>query len=278
MFIFKPLAFLKSTSLFLKPTRCMPLLAALFGFNALPAQATIVQFQTVAGNFEVNLLDNDAPITVQNFLDYIESEAFDGSVIHRSIDGFIIQGGGYKTNTDDDFLLDAISTNGNIDNEAHFSNTRGTIAMAKIQGDPDSASSGWFINVGDNSNHLDYDNGGFTVFGYVISPGMEVVDSINDYTQFSLGNFSDFPLVDYTVEDAQNDVPITDENLVVVQSVVIIDASDDTADGHNLNVIVERPDQGNDTSSEGAGSFNWLSLSLLGLLALARRKKAIKHS
>lgn len=148
------------------------------------AQAAVVRMETSLGGFNIELLDS-APKTVTNFLDYVSRDAYDFTVIHRSIPGFVVQGGGYNP-----FFgtLQHIPTNSPVQNEFDVSrsNVRGTIAMAKLSedapgGGPDSATSEWFINLADNSgapNNLDTQNGGFTVFARVIAPGMNVVDAI----------------------------------------------------------------------------------------------------
>ena len=108
------------------------LLAALISSTAISPQisnATIVEFQTVIGNFEVNLYDNATPATVTNFLDYVNNGAYTNSVYHRSLPGFVVQGGGFTF--DMTVPLNAIPTNPPVTNEPEFSNVRGTIAMAK---------------------------------------------------------------------------------------------------------------------------------------------------
>jgi cyclophilin family peptidyl-prolyl cis-trans isomerase len=132
-----------------------------------------------------------APLTVANFLAYVDRGAFANSILHRSIAkpsydyDFVMQSGGYFLDTDA-MLIRTIPTDPPIANEFNQSNLRGSIAMAK-GATPDSATDQWFINLDDNSGPcpgtaqqmgLDCQNGGFTVFGQVIDPGMEVVDAI----------------------------------------------------------------------------------------------------
>lgn len=135
-----------------------------------------------------------APQTVQNFQNYVNRGAYTNSIIHRSIAGFVVQGGGFSMDDDDTVtfneltdinnnrtLFDAISSDPPVVNEfsPERSNTRGTIAMAKLGGNPDSATNQWFFNVGNNSSNLDNQNGGFTVFGEVLSEtDLDVVDAI----------------------------------------------------------------------------------------------------
>lgn len=104
------------------------LLAALISIAAiLPrnSDATIVEFQTVMGNFEVNLYDNATPETVANFLDYVNNGAFTDAVYHRALPGFVVQGGGFAYNGT--LPLDSIPTNPSPVNEPEFSNVRGSI-------------------------------------------------------------------------------------------------------------------------------------------------------
>lgn len=241
------------------------------------AHATIVQFQTVMGNFEVNLLDDEAPITVENFLNYVDEGAYSNSVFHRLEYNFVLQGGGWAINQgNDNSLLVDVPTDPPIANEAMYSNVRGTIAMAKRQDDPDSATSQWFINLTDNSANLDYQNEGFTVFGYVVSPGMEIVDSIAELNTVNFTQFPGMPLIDFTDEDAQNGPP-EHENFVIVESVVVIDGAADTAADHTLSTIPPQPtsEPPAPSDSEGAGAINWWMLVLLSGCLLLRRRTLI---
>lgn len=166
-----------------------------------PASSTddvgpIVAVDTPLGSFEIELFPEDAPVTVANFLTYIESGRFEDSFIHRKVAGFIVQGGGF-TFVDDGAV--EIPTDPPIVNEFKLSNVRGTIAMAKASGDPNSATSQWFINLADNSANLDAQNGGFTVFGRVVGDGMAVVDAIAALPTFNLGSaFTEIPLRNFS--------------------------------------------------------------------------------
>lgn len=231
--------------------------------------ATIVQFQTVMGSFEVNLFDETTPITVANFLDYLDDGSYTDTVFHRSVDNFVIQGGGFVY--EDSFPPEEIVKKDSIDNEPVLSNRRGTIAMAKFGGDPHSATSQWFINLSNNSGNLDAQNGGFTVFGQVIGDGMDVVDAIADLPRFNAGGaFAALPLRDYTSEDATDGVDITDEHLVIVTNIVVLNAAVDTAADLDpaLNTSAE-PDPDNDSGGgdSGGGSLGLFNLLLLSLLA-----------
>lgn len=156
------------------------LVAALTALCTLsPAQAELVEVSTPLGNFTMQTREDVAPNTVANFLQYITDGDYQNSIIHRiatsataGVD--IIQGGGF-TFTDLDGI-GTVPTDPAIANEFNLSNKRGTVAMARLGGLPDSATSQWFINVEDNLA-LDSIDGGFTVFADVVS-GMDVVDAI----------------------------------------------------------------------------------------------------
>jgi cyclophilin family peptidyl-prolyl cis-trans isomerase len=180
---------------------------------ALPvmAMAKTALIETPLGNIEIELLEADAPETVANFLNYIESNSYNKSFIHRSSPGFVIQGGGF-TFIDD--LVYSVETFPAVANEFKVSNTRGTVAMAKLGGQPDSATSQWFINLADNSANLDNQNGGFTVFARVIGDGMAVADAISqlpiiDADGIDASTFNDLPVIDYSGGK------IVEENLVM---------------------------------------------------------------
>jgi peptidyl-prolyl cis-trans isomerase A (cyclophilin A) len=145
---------------------------------------TIVRVSTSIGDFSIELLDETAPITVQNFLDYVHRNDFNGTYFHRVIDNFVAQGGAYRF---EPFVgpID-VPTDAPIVNEVNISNLRGTVAMAKLDGDPDSATNQWFVNIEDNVN-LDTLNGGFTVFGNVLGSGMDIVDAIDEQPTIDLG-------------------------------------------------------------------------------------------
>ena len=133
-----------------------------------------VRFDTSMGVIEIKLRPDVAPIHVENFLQYVNDGDYNNSFIHRSIAGFIVQGGGFT------FINQAfnyVPVDPAIVNEFTLSNVRGTVAMAKVGSDPNSATSQWFINLADNASNLDFQNGGFTVFGEV-SVGMDVADAI----------------------------------------------------------------------------------------------------
>jgi peptidyl-prolyl cis-trans isomerase A (cyclophilin A) len=160
---------------------------------AMPAAATTVRFDTSLGSFDVELFDTTAPITVANFLDYLNDGDYVDSFVHRSVPGFVIQGGGFRVVSG---AVQAVPTEPPIQNEFDASNLRGTIAMARVAGQVNSATSQWFVNLGDNSA-LDSVDEGFTVFGEVIGDGMDVVDAIAALERVNAGGvFSTLPVLD----------------------------------------------------------------------------------
>jgi len=159
-------------------------------------QAKTVVIETQLGDIEIEMLENDAPKTVANFLHYIEDNRYENTFIHRSVGGFIIQGGGFSFSNDS---ASDVATFDPVENEFKISNTRGTVSMAKLSGDPDSATSQWFINLGDNSGNLDGQNGGFTVFARVIGDGMQVADAINQLQIINGGGpFAELPVINFS--------------------------------------------------------------------------------
>jgi len=184
-----------------------PLIACLL---ALPAAvlAKNVVIETPLGDIEIELLEEDAPKTVANFLRYIENDSYVNSFIHRSVPGFIIQGGGFYF---EDGAAKSITAFEPVENEFKVSNTRGTVAMAKLSDQPDSATSQWYINIDDNSANLDGQNGGFTVFAKVVGDGMAIVDAINQLPRVNAGGaFTDLPVIDYVTGNI-----IVEDNLVI---------------------------------------------------------------
>ena len=191
-------------------TRTMLAAIAVSVLLSLPvmAIADTVLIQTPQGDIEIELLSEDAPNTVANFLRYIDSGNYTNSFVHRSIPGFVIQGGGFTFSGG--ATAPGIITFETINNEFKVSNTRGTVAMAKIGGQPDSATSQWFINLADNSGSLDSDNGGYTVFARVIGDGMAVADAISQLETINAqGAFTNLPVIDFVAP------PIVEENLVM---------------------------------------------------------------
>lgn len=158
-----------------------------------------VKLHTSHGVITLELDTERAPESVRNFISYVESGHYDGTVFHRVIRGFMIQGGGFVPG------MQQKPTGEPIQNEAAngLKNARGTIAMARTNA-PHSATAQFFINVADN-DFLDYpgqDGWGYAVFGRV-SDGMDVVDAIEASKTGKRGFHSDVPLEDVVIEKAE---------------------------------------------------------------------------
>ena len=190
-----------------------------------------VRVITSLGDFRIELFDDVTPIAVANFLNYVNSGRFDDTIIHRSVPGFVIQGGwlSYDAATNQ---LDQITPDAAIQNEFSVSNTRGTVATAKVGGDPNSATSQWFVNLADNSANLDAQNGGFTAFGKVLGDGMTVVDNIAAQPTFTIAGITDIPLINYS-----NDV-IVPNNFVKITAVVEVPALAHLAAGTSISYTI----------------------------------------
>jgi peptidyl-prolyl cis-trans isomerase A (cyclophilin A) len=227
--------------------------------------ATIVEVETDLGTIEINFYDNATPATVTNFLNYVNSGDFTDSIFHRSVPGFIIQSGGYITNIN--AQVSDIQTDLPVTNEPVYSNVRGTIAMAKLDSDPNSATSQWFINLANNAANLDGQNGGFTVFGEVTA-GMDVVDTIAGLPHYDFGSaFTDLPLQNYSATDYNAGLQPDNTHLVIVTAVNVIDTTADTAAGLNPTPTT-RNTTPPATGGGGGGGGGGGSLALLSLLGL----------
>lgn len=151
----------------------------MLGLGASANAGTTVRLQTALGVVDVRLLDDEAPATVANFLTYQRAGAYDMGLLHRSVPGFVVQGGGYRWTSSG---AARVTANPPVVNEyaPTRSNVCATVAMAKVAGNPNSATSEWFVNMANNAANLDGQNGGFTVFGRVTGPGMATMTRIAD--------------------------------------------------------------------------------------------------
>lgn len=180
----------------------------------------LVRVSTSYGSFTIELFDEAAPDTVSNFLGYVDRGDYARSLFHRSVTDFVVQAGAYQWQRDCATGMDpttcsviSIPTQGAVQNEPGASNTRGTLAMAKVDGFPNSATSQWFVNLADNSE-LDEMNGGFTVFGQVLGDGLAVADAINDLPIINVGGgVSELPVRDFNSQGSQ--LPV-EANLVLI--------------------------------------------------------------
>ncbi len=169
-----------------------------FSSSVWAQSAPRVKLATSAGDIVVELDQAKAPKTVDNFLQYVKEKHYDGTVFHRVIDGFMVQGGGFTAN------MQQKPTRAPIALEAAngLKNDKYTIAMART-GNPDSATSQFFINVKDNAmlNAPNPDGHGYTVFGKVVA-GTEVVDKIRAARTGTKGGMENVPLDTITIQSA----------------------------------------------------------------------------
>jgi len=254
-----------------------PSLAATFllaSLTALPntAHSTVVLVETVLGDFEINLYDNATPATVNNFLNYTQNGAYTDSIFHRSVANFILQSGGFRT--DLNAQISDIPANAAVTNEPVYSNVRGTIAMAKLGGDPNSATNQWFINLSNNAGNLDSQNGGFTVFGEVTGGGMAIVDAIAALPTYAFNSpLGELPLQNYSSADYSNGVAVTNDHLAIVTAITVIDSTVDSAGPAGLNPTptTATPPPADTNGGSGGGSLG--VFGLLGLLLIGLRRR-----
>lgn len=230
-----------------------------------PDVSNAVRLTTVIGTVDIALFGQQKPITVANFLNYIDQGRYfildptngqlASSFIHRSVPGFVIQGGGFlgtvNPNNPNQAQVTAVLTFPPIQNEPGISNKRGTIAMAQSAGDANSATSQWFINLADNGgppNNLDIPvttnnvtSGPYTVFGRVVNNGMTTADAIAAVARYNFGApFNSLPLRNYTMADYNSNKLVAVSNLVSIPGIAQISplAFSATSDNANAGVAV----------------------------------------
>lgn len=232
-----------------------------------PDSSAAARMVTPLGSITITLDGAQTPQTVANFVNYINTNRYFtidpttgervGSFIHRSAASggvpFVIQGGGFiatvNPNDPANAQPTAVLTYPAVPNEPFISNTRGTIAMAKLGGNPNSATSQWFINMNDNSANLDNQNGGFTVFGHVTGDGMDVANAIAALPKVNASTtFSELPVRDYTSPN-----PIKVANLVTIPELTLVSPLTYSATSDNPNVATA-------TVSDGKLLVNALAL------------------
>ncbi len=262
----KPILFVFVASLLLAVTAAAPT----------TANATIVRVETVLGDFEINLYDNATPATVTNFLGYVQNADYSDAIFHRSVANFIVQSGGFRT--DLNAQITNIPANPAVANEPVYSNVRGTIAMAKLGGDPNSATNQWFINLANNASNLDGQNGGFTVFGEVTGTGMDVIDALAALPTFAFASpLGELPLQNYSSTDFTNGLAVDNSHLIIVTAITVIDSTVDSASAAGLNPTpTTAGGTGGGTTpppADGGGGGGALSLlALLGLILVNRKR------
>ena len=160
----------------------------------------MITIKTNKGSFSIELDEKKAPISSANFISYVNNGYYKGTIFHRVIKGFMVQGGGFDTD------FNQKPTNGVIENEADngLKNDRGTVAMARTM-DPHSASAQFFINVADNhflDKERSQDGWGYAVFG-AVSEGMDVVEKIRNVATGNSCGHQDVPVEPVLIESAE---------------------------------------------------------------------------
>ena len=219
-------------------------------FDDTEINGSVVSIETPAGTFHIETFDEVTPVSAQNFLDLIIGGNFENSIFHRLEPGFVLQGGGFRFDGDDT-QLSSVENFGTIINEFDnwFDpelgglaagtplNVRGTLSYARLGGDPDSATSQFFVNLNDNSENLDNQNGGFTVFARIIYDGLDVIDQLAASTIVNAGGaFATLPVVD--LEEGQF---IERPNLLQTTSSIVDELSYEvtvTAGGEYLDATI----------------------------------------
>ncbi len=182
--------------------RTAVLIFLLAGSQAALAQNPRVEFKTSMGSFTLELYPDKAPKTVENFMQYVNSGFYKGTVFHRVIDGFMIQGGGFDRDMKQKATRDPIENEAGIASKGGLKNELGTIAMARTSV-PNSATAQFFINVKDNGS-LDYRDPspqgiGYAVFGRVVQ-GMNVVLQISRVSTTTAGGNQNVPQLPVVIE------------------------------------------------------------------------------
>lgn len=179
----------------------------------------VVQFDTVMGRYNFEVFPTDTPLTAANFLGYVNRGAYNNTIIHRSVPGFVVQGGGYTSSVN----ASHIPVEAQVRNEFKKNNVRGTVAMAKTAVSPDTATSEWFVNLADNRANLDNQNGGFTVFARVLGNGMNVIDAVAALQSATIGFSATVSLDNVPVRNVvAGQTQVLLQNLVTVNTVRVV--------------------------------------------------------
>ncbi|WP_269616336.1 DUF4214 domain-containing protein [Prochlorococcus marinus] len=193
--------------------------------------------------------------TANNFLAYVNDSSYQNTIIHRSVSNAVLQGGGYTAPISASYAPISILSKGTIFNEPGNSNKIGTIAMAKVPGDPDSATSQWYFNLSDNVS-LDSSNGGFTVFGRVLADGFDVLEELSNATIYNASNyysnsvFSELPLLNY-----DSTLGVQPDNFLTFKTISLADNYSTIAPNkYNVNVIA--------TDTQGNSSSQYLIVNI----------------
>ena len=214
--------------------------------------------ESVGASFFIELYNDQnennktTPITANNFLEYVTDGSYNQTLIHRLVSDFVIQGGGYNwplvASNETGGIPTGVQSKGEIINEPINSNLLGTIAMAKVSGRPNSATSEWFINLSDNKN-LDSQNGGFTAFGHILGDGIENPLLLNDQSIYNVTyeesgiNIPELPLV-----NVKGNI-IEDTNYFAIHTITTIDKRPSDI-ANEFNVIVSAEDADGNQSNQ----------------------------
>jgi cyclophilin family peptidyl-prolyl cis-trans isomerase len=235
-----------------------PVTVAIEGkFQEDTVSGTVVKFDTNAPVSDSDIyieLAANTPLTNANFLSYVNNSAYDNTMFHRSVNNFVLQGGGFTAPTVDANQQGSdpvsIPTTGTVNNEPGNLNTRGTIAMAKLGELPDSATSQFFFNLNNNS-FLDSDNGGYTVFGEVLGSGMSVVNT--------MALAPTYDATTYYANTALGELPLYNtfsDNIIRPNDFLKIENADVVTESDLMTYVVESSDTAKLTASfDGNGDL-----------------------
>jgi cyclophilin family peptidyl-prolyl cis-trans isomerase len=188
-----------------------------------PDSESAVRVITNMGTMDFILYNSETPLTVTNFLGYVNNASssgnYNGAVFHRSVPGFVIQGGGFKVQSAPN-NFSSITTTASPTNEPGISNLPGTVAMAKVGSNPNSATDQFFVNLVDNSSNLDNQNGGFTVFARVAGSGMTTANAIA-----ALPTVSSTVNIDGTANSSLTGWPVTSGSTMDTTKMVTINSA-----------------------------------------------------
>ncbi len=227
------------------------------------SNGTILEFQTnyktdlVPNKFYLQLYDqettniNEVSITATNFLSYVNDGSYQNTIIHRLVPNFVIQSGGFTKPSSPSSVIEGqpniIASKGTIINEPLNSNVMGTIAMAKVPDEADSATSQWFINILNNT-HLDTQNGGFSAFGHLLGDGIENPILLNDQKIYSV-TYQDFSLNELPLVNLSGDNIIRTDNYFSIHDISVVDDRPSQI-SNTYNALITATDNDGNQSSQ----------------------------